>query len=120
MRRPRCMAALAGLLIVSASPTLAQQDGGLVGLHQLGRSGNKICMVDHFHSGSSAGKDTRKQAEIAAISDWAGFTGWEYGSHWGHWALAESKSMSCQQAGGWSCTVEARPCRQGTPGRSRR
>lgn len=94
------------------TPALAQQDGALVGLHQLGRVGNKICMVDHFHSGSSSGRDNRKAAEAAAISDWAGFTAWEYGSHWGHWGMAESKRVQCHQAGGWSCTVEARPCKR--------
>lgn len=90
----------------------AQQDSGLVGLHTLRREGGKICMIDHTHTGTSSGQPTRKAAEAAAARDFAGFTAWEYGGHWGNFALAGSKQMSCSQGGGgWSCSVEARPCK---------
>ena len=92
----------------------AQEDSVMVDLHQLRREGGKTCMADHFHNGSSAGLPSRKAAEIAAIRDWAGFTAWEYGVHWGNFALAASKRMSCAQSGGsWSCDLEARACKRG-------
>ncbi|MFM9942441.1 MAG: hypothetical protein ACKVP7_23410 [Hyphomicrobiaceae bacterium] len=88
------------------------QDSGLVGLHDKVRVGNKICMADHFHTGTSSGRNSRKEAEAAAMSDWAGFTAWEYGNAWGQPGMAESKGMSCANSGGWGCTFEARPCRR--------
>ena len=112
------MLKLAGLAVAltalgfAISPATAADETGLVGLHTLKRSGNKICMADHFHSGSSAGRNSRKEAEAAAISDWAGFTAWEYGAAWGSFAMAESKTISCAPSSGWGCTVEARPCRR--------
>ena len=112
MRRIVSVFAVTSAMLLTAGAASAQDDG-LAGLHAKVRVGNKICMADHFHSGSAAGHDTRKKAEAAAAADWAGFTSWEYGAHWGSFALAETKRMSCQQAGGWSCTVEARPCRRG-------
>jgi hypothetical protein len=102
-------AAVAGL-----ATTAAAQGMGLDGLHAQRREGGRVCMSDHFHHGTSAGQPTKKAAEVAAIQDWAGFTSLEYGSAWGNYALAASKSMQCSQASsGWSCELDARPCRRG-------
>jgi hypothetical protein len=68
-------------------------------------------MLDHFHDGSGKGP-TRAQAERVAIRSWAEFTAWEYGESWGRYSVAASKKMTCSpMAVGWSCAVEARPCR---------
>jgi hypothetical protein len=91
---------------------LAQQDGAMASLHAQRREGGKICMADHFHNGSSSGQPSRKAAEIAAIRDWAGFTAWEYGTHWGNYGIAGSKRINCTQSGSsWGCDLEARPCK---------
>jgi hypothetical protein len=108
-------AIVAATLILTAIPSAmaASQDGALVGLHDLRREGNKLCMSDHSHSGSSTGAATRNKAEIEAQRSWSSFTALEYGDHWGSPALASGRSMSCSQASsGWSCDFEARPCRR--------
>lgn len=72
-------------------------------------------MTDHFHQGFSSGHGTRQAALREAVAGWRGFTAWEYGDHWGSWNRAKSKSVSCDQgSGGWSCSVEARPCKRYT------
>ena len=102
----------AGLVIagaaVAVTPVAAQ---GLEFLHAHRAEGGRVCMVDHFHYGSSSGQPTRAAAERAAIADWVGFTAFEYGGRWGSWRLAASKGMSCSQSGGWGCNAQARPCR---------
>ena len=71
-----------------------------------------ICYVDHFHYGSSGSKPSRASAESAAANAWASFVDFEYGSAWASYARSGSKKMSCTQgAGGWDCSVEARPCK---------
>lgn len=96
----------------SFAPSVMADETGLDAIHDQRREGNKICMTSHFHSGSSSGKKTRKEAEAAAAHDWAGFTAWEYGTDWGSHRLAASKSMECSQEGGaWSCHMQARPCK---------
>jgi hypothetical protein len=91
----------------------AATDGALVGLHDLRREGNKTCMSEHFHNGSSNGLANRSQAEAAALRNWSEFTAFEYGGHWGSTALAGSKSMKCSQgSSGWSCDFDARPCKR--------
>ena len=112
MRRQVLLLTSLGMIAALSAPVAAQQDGGLVGLHDKVRVGNKICMADHFHTGSSAGQASRRQAESAAIAEWAGFTAWEYGNHWANFGMAESKAMTCHQAGSWSCSVDARACRR--------
>lgn len=106
-----------GLALASAtfSSALQAQDVGmgLDGLHEQRREGGRVCMIDHFHSGSSTGMKTRKQAEVAAMRDYAGFTAWEYGPRWGSFSSAGSKRVACANASGWGCSVEARPCRPG-------
>lgn len=106
--------ALVGAACGLAAPAMAQETG-LDSLHAQIRIGGKICMLDHFHDGASNGASSRKQAEAQAVGSWAGFTAWEYGNNWGSWRLAESKGVSCSQAGGsWSCTLQARPCKPAT------
>lgn len=113
----RHILAAAGSMIAAialATDAGAQQDSAMVDLHDLRREGGRICMSDHFHNGSSSGQPSRKAAEAAAIRDWAEFTAWEYGVHWGNYRLAGSKRMGCKQDGGtWSCDLEARACKPG-------
>jgi hypothetical protein len=73
-------------------------------------------MSEHFHHGSSAGHPTKKIAEAEAIRSWAGFTAFEYGSAWGDYAIAASKTLECSQSdsGSWGCEVDARPCKRAT------
>lgn len=98
--------------VASIGLASAQEEGGLVGLHDLKREGSSVCMVGHWHSGSGEGK-TKKLAEQAAIRSWADFTGWEYGNHWSDFRRAANKGRDCQkQVGGWYCMVEARPCKR--------
>ena len=115
MLRKAAIVAIAGIATFTSIPTaaVAEDEGlGLSGIHAQRREGNRICMSTHFHNGSSSGHKTRKLAEEAAARDWAGFTAWEYGTAWGSYRLAASKSMNCSQSGGtWGCQVEARPCR---------
>ncbi|MEO1695091.1 MAG: hypothetical protein AAFR55_07625 [Pseudomonadota bacterium] len=101
-----------------AAPAIAQQDGALVALHTLRKEGRSICMVGHFHLGTSSGARTRKLAARAAMRDWSSFTAWEYGGHWGSTKRAKNKSMSCQRLSrGWSCDFNARPCKSARRGR---
>jgi hypothetical protein len=89
------------------------QDGSLVGLHELRRERNLVCMSDHTHQGSSTGQPTKKAAEVAAQRAWSSFTALEYGDHWGNPALAGSRTMKCNGGGSsYNCDFEARPCRR--------
>ncbi len=103
-----CVATVIGL---ASTPALAKDDG-LSWLHKQVRVGNKVCFVDHTHQGNSSGQASKKAAMAAAISDYQGFTAWEYGSSWGRFALAADKKVSCSGGPPWSCTVVARPCRR--------
>jgi hypothetical protein len=101
--------ALATALAQSA-PARADETG-VAGIHTWVRTGGKTCLVDHYHDGSGSGS-TRGGAQASAIRAWAEFTSWEYGTSWGRYGLAVSKSMSCDHGmGGWSCSTSARPCR---------
>lgn len=105
-----CALALLGLLAGDAS---AQQSAetGVAQIHSWVKVGRKTCLLDHFHSGSGTGS-SRAQAEKSAIGSWSDFTAWEYGTPWGRYSNAVSKTMNCSQSGGsWSCQVDARPCR---------
>jgi hypothetical protein len=87
------------------------RETGIAKIHTWVKAGHRTCMLDHFHYGSGKGR-TRAQAERAAIRSWAEFTAWEYGESWGRYSVAASKKMTCSpMAVGWSCAVEARPCR---------
>ena len=111
MRLPIFLVIAVSFVSVGAA-TAAEQDSALVGLHELRREGSSVCMVSHYHYGGESGARTRKQALAGAIAYWRGFTAAEYGNHWGSWRRAQSKSVNCEKSsGGWSCGVEARPCK---------
>jgi hypothetical protein len=108
------------LLLAGLSPAMAQETGLAEALHVLRNESGKLCMSEHFHYGSSNGLSTRKAAEAEAISSWASFTAFEYGSAWSDFRLAGSRGMNCKQASGsWSCEVEARPCKRSAVARKR-
>lgn len=122
-RFARC--ALAALVIVgtigtadaakrrAGSAPAGADETSLIGLHDLRREGGKLCMSEHKHYASSGPQQTRKAAEVAAMQQWASFTGWEYGSAWGNPALAGSRGMKCSGTpGSYQCDFEARPCRR--------
>ena len=99
----------AGVSSCITTDALAQ---GLDFLHAQRFEGRRICMSDHFHYGSSTGQPSRKAAQAVAAASWADFTGTEYGPEWGSWRLAASRGANCKlEATGWSCSVEARPCK---------
>lgn len=105
-----CALALFGLPAGSAS---AQQSAetGVAQIHEWVKVGRKSCMVDHYHDGNGNGR-TRALAERSAIVSWSEFTAWEYGTPWGRYSIAVGKAMDCTPgSGGWSCHVQARPCR---------
>jgi len=105
-----CALALLGMLAGGAS---AQQSAetGVAEIHSWVKVGRKTCMVDHYHDGNGNGA-TRAKAEKSAIVSWSEFTAWEYGTPWGRYSNAVSKTMECSQASGaWTCHVQARPCR---------
>jgi len=75
------------------------------------RVGGKMCMTDHWHYGNGSGS-SKATAQREAISSWQSFTDFEYGSDWARFSKAVGKRISCSQSGGgFSCQVEARPCR---------
>lgn len=104
----------------SVTPALAQDSATLLGLHDKRREGSRYCLIGHFHHGAGSGSSKRAALQ-AAVNDWAGFTQFEYGVYWGQWRWAKNKTKSCSQgASGWSCSVEARPCRRYYIRRARR
>ena len=104
----------AAAILACAVPALADQTG-VDAIHAQQRErGNKTCMSDHYHYGSSSGKSSKKAALASAVKSWADFTDFEYGSDWAHWGLASSKSVACSGSGSsWGCDINARPCRKG-------
>lgn len=112
---------LTSVTVVHPSGAYAQEDGAMVALHALRREGSSICMIDHFHHGYSAGHRSKKLAMREAVSGWRGFTAFEYGDHWASWRRAKTKRVSCDRSsGGWSCSIEARPCKPHRRSRARR
>jgi hypothetical protein len=106
-----CAGALAFVAALAWGGGAEAQDAGLAGLHAWVRVGGKTCMADHYHDGSGSGR-TKAAAQAAAIRAWVDFTAWEYGSRWGSYSAAVSKSMNCSGGGGnYSCSTSARPCR---------
>lgn len=88
----------------------AQEITGLAAMHDMRREKGKLCMSDHWHSGSGVGP-TKKAAEKAAIRSWIDFTDLEYGGRWASFANAASRKVSySKESSGWSASVEGRPC----------
>jgi len=86
-------------------------DTGLAYSHDLRKEGGRLCMSDHYHSGSGSGR-TKATAQAAAVRSWADFTNFEYGTAWARWSLAHGKSVRYTKAEtGWEAYVDARPCR---------
>ncbi len=112
---PKTILGLTTAVIVAAMPTIvsaATETGLATALHAVRREGGRLCMTDHWHYGSSNGKATKAAAQRAAIASWQDFTDLEYGSVWARFSRAASKKMGCSRASaGWSCDVEARPCK---------
>lgn len=106
------IAATVGIVGTAAIVSTAwAQETGIASIHQWRKVGKKTCMVDHFHDGTANGGN-RKAAERAAIADWVGFTGLEYGGAWASWRIAAAKSVQCSGGvGAVSCSVQAIPCR---------
>ena len=100
----------AALTLASAMPALADNTG-FDSIHAKIRVKGRMCFDGHSHSGNGSGS-SRKAAEAQAVDSWAGFTAGEYGSDWAHIGKAIGRSMRCSQSsGGWSCDLEATPCR---------
>jgi hypothetical protein len=84
---------------------------GFASMHAQARVGGKMCMIDHYHYGNGDGR-TKAAAQKEAIASWQSFTDFEYGSDWARFSKAVGKRISCSQSGGgFSCQIEARPCR---------
>ena len=102
--------ALALVVVLGVGGVAEADDTGFASIHSWVNVGRKTCLADHFHSGSGQGP-TRRVAERQAIQSWADYTAWEYGRVWGRYGIAASKKMNCERSSGWTCFVEARPCR---------
>lgn len=75
-----CWFLLAFLFAIGARTAVADETG-MASIHAWRSERGKVCMAEHFHSGSGEGR-TKKLARKAAFSDWQGFTAWEYGTDW--------------------------------------
>lgn len=107
-----CRIRLAAVAI-ALIPSIAAHadDTGLAYSHDLRKEGGRLCMSDHYHSGSANGR-TKAIAQAVAARSWADFTNFEYGTAWARWSLASSKSVRFTKAeSGWEASVDARPCR---------
>ncbi|MBU2534253.1 MAG: hypothetical protein KKB37_16045, partial [Alphaproteobacteria bacterium] len=111
-----CM--IAALVTLNSPPAFADETG-VATIHSWTAEGGKTCMADHFHSGSGEGK-TKSAARKAAVTEWEGFTAWEYGTDWANFARAGSRGIVYEAtSGGWRASVEARPCKRTHGGRRR-
>ncbi|MGL4395905.1 MAG: hypothetical protein ACRCS9_05140 [Hyphomicrobium sp.] len=96
---------------VGASGVALADETGFASMHTLRKEGGRLCMVDHFHSGTGAGR-TKDAAKRAAINSWSSFTAFEYGSNWARFGRAANASAQYTKTEtGWSATIDARPCR---------
>lgn len=102
---------LAAMAVSAGSARALADDTGFASMHNQARVGGKMCMTDHWHYGNGNG-NTKAAAQRDAIGSWQSFTDFEYGSDWARFSKAVAKRISCSQSGGgFSCQVEARPCR---------
>lgn len=104
------------MAIIVGMPVAASQvkadDTGFASIHDLRRERGRLCMADHWHSGSGTGK-SKRAAQRAAVGAWQDFTALEYGTDWARFSRARSKAVRCTRTGkrSYDCSVEARPCR---------
>lgn len=112
MKKSVANACAAIAFVTLGAGTALPQETGMAGIHEWMKVGRNTCMLDHFHDGNGTGR-TRRDAEQSAIRSWVEFTAWEYGTPWGNFRIAVSKSMNCTggNQAGWTCHVQARPCR---------
>ncbi len=99
-----------------AAPALAGDTGVASLLHSMRGEKGKVCLSGHKHIGKSPRAfKSRDAAYKAAINHWVSFTAAEYGSDWGSYGRASSRSAECEKASRntWNCKVSARPCRRG-------
>ena len=99
-----------------SAPSIAGDTGVASMLHTLRGEKAMVCMVGHYHFGKSPRAfGSRAKAYKAAINHWVTFTASEYGSDWGSYNRAASRSTDCEKASRttWTCKVKARPCRRG-------
>ena len=114
---PKSMYVLVFGALVAAVPSVpaafAASDTGLAtAIHSVRRERGRLCMTDHWHYGSSGTKSSKAAAQRAAIASWQDFTDLEYGSVWARFSRAGSRKIGCSPTGGgWTCDVEARPCK---------
>jgi hypothetical protein len=103
---------IAAIAVAVVSSTAAYADDtGLAYAHDLRKEGGRLCMSDHYHSGSGSGK-SKPAAQAAAVRSWADFTNLEYGTAWARWSVAHGKSVRYTKAdSGWDASIDARPCR---------
>ncbi len=106
------MIAAVAVVVPISPPAADADDTGFASIHDLRRERGRLCMADHWHSGSGSGR-TKRAARRDAIRSWASFTAMEYGSDWARFRRARSKSIRCRRTGrrSYDCSVEARPCR---------
>lgn len=113
MRFPIICAAAAVLASLVGGFGAAADDTGFIGIHDLRRYGRYLCTTDHFHAGNGKAQRTKRRAIRSAVADWSSFTSWEYGSDWGKWRYARSKSVKCTgKRPAIQCTVDARMCKR--------
>jgi hypothetical protein len=112
MRKSYISAAIAALFAVVAVAPAVADETGMAGIHSWRKVGKKTCLVEHTHSGTGSGPSL-KAAEASTVNSWASFTAFEYGSNWGDYRFAHDKRMRCGRgnSGGFSCDLEATPCR---------
>jgi hypothetical protein len=110
MQRSVALALAGSLLIAGFAPAVAD-DTGFAYSHTLRKERGRLCMADHWHSGSGEGR-TKAAARKAAIRSWADFTNFEYGTAWARFSLAASPQTRYSKASnGWAASIDARPCR---------
>lgn len=104
---------LAAVIAMPVSPPPVQADDtGFAYMHDMRRERGRLCMTDHWHSGSGSGP-SKRAARNAAVRAWQNFTALEYGTDWARFSRARSKGVKCTRTGrrAYDCSVEARPCR---------
>ncbi len=104
--------AIAIVVAISATLPLKADETGLAAMHAWRPESGKICMVDHYHSGSGTGP-SKAAARKAAITSWQEFTAFEYGLDWAYFSRAASRGIAYSRTStGWLADVEARPCKR--------